>query len=196
MKMKYYLRGLGVGFIISSLIFMICFSFHETKLTDKEFKKEAERLGYTVDKIDDGTIKSNSDSKKKKETKKNSKEKTDSSKKETKKTETEEKKPLDDTVNNPDGNNETTVTTENIPANSKDPESGPKTDEVHIEVLGGMNSWTVAKSLADNGVISNAEEFDKYLVSNNYANRIHPGSYTFTKNSDFSQIAKNLTGSN
>ena len=59
-----------MGFIISSLIFMICFSFHETKLTDKEFKKEAERLGYTVDKIDDGTIKSNSDSKKKKETKK------------------------------------------------------------------------------------------------------------------------------
>ena len=41
MKMKYYVRGLGIGFVISSLIFIMAFSFYKPGYSKDEIKKMA-----------------------------------------------------------------------------------------------------------------------------------------------------------
>ena len=40
MKMKYYVRGLGIGFVISSLIFIMAFSFYKPGYSKDEIKKQ------------------------------------------------------------------------------------------------------------------------------------------------------------
>ena len=56
MKLKYYLRGIGVGFIISAIMFMIAFPFYKPSLSQKDLEKIAEEKGcllYTSDAADE-----------------------------------------------------------------------------------------------------------------------------------------------
>lgn len=48
MKFKYYLRGLGIGIIISTIILMIAYSGNKTEITDEEVIKRAEALGMVM----------------------------------------------------------------------------------------------------------------------------------------------------
>ena len=41
MKLKYYLRGLGIGIIVTTLILMISFSMHKTEISDEEIIERA-----------------------------------------------------------------------------------------------------------------------------------------------------------
>ena len=45
-------------------------------------------------------------------------------------------------------------------------------DYIYFTISSGMNSDQVAELVKEKGLISNAQEFDKYLVDNGYANRI------------------------
>ena len=49
MKLKYYLRGLGIGIIITTLVLMIAYSGHKTELTDEEIIARAEALGMVME---------------------------------------------------------------------------------------------------------------------------------------------------
>lgn len=48
MKLKYYLRGAGVGIIISTFIFSISLLFYQPSVSESEIKKEAEKLGMVL----------------------------------------------------------------------------------------------------------------------------------------------------
>jgi hypothetical protein len=45
MKLKYYLRGAGVGVIVTTLVLMIAFAFHKTTMSDAEVIARAKQLG-------------------------------------------------------------------------------------------------------------------------------------------------------
>lgn len=45
MKLKYYLRGLGIGIIVTTIILMISFSMHKEKISDEQIIARAEALG-------------------------------------------------------------------------------------------------------------------------------------------------------
>ena len=45
MKLKYYLRGIGIGVIVTTLILMIAYGQHKVELTDAEIIRRAEALG-------------------------------------------------------------------------------------------------------------------------------------------------------
>lgn len=53
MKLKYYLRGLGIGIIVTTLVLMVAFSGKKEKLSDQEIMQRAEQLGMVM--ADDGT---------------------------------------------------------------------------------------------------------------------------------------------
>ena len=36
MKLKYYLRGLGIGIIVTTIILVSCFSMQKPKMTDEQ----------------------------------------------------------------------------------------------------------------------------------------------------------------
>lgn len=48
MKLKYYLRGAGIGIIISTFIFSISLLFYQPSMSEADIKKEAEKLGMVV----------------------------------------------------------------------------------------------------------------------------------------------------
>ena len=62
MRFKYYLRGAGIGVILTTLIFTIAFAVYKPTLSDDEIMKKAEALGMEMP-VDD------SDSADKKDTK-------------------------------------------------------------------------------------------------------------------------------
>ena len=45
MKLKYYLRGLGLGIIFTSIILAVAYSQNKGLMTDSEVKKRASELG-------------------------------------------------------------------------------------------------------------------------------------------------------
>ena len=49
MKLKYYLRGIGIGMIVTTIILMIAFAVHkEQPLTDEEIRMRATELGMVM----------------------------------------------------------------------------------------------------------------------------------------------------
>ena len=48
MKLKYYLRGLGIGIIITTIILTIAYSNRKLELTDEEIIQRAEALGMVM----------------------------------------------------------------------------------------------------------------------------------------------------
>lgn len=58
MRFKYYLRGAGIGVILTTLIFTIAFAVYKPTLSDEEIMKKAEELGMEMPTDDsDGTDK-------------------------------------------------------------------------------------------------------------------------------------------
>ena len=54
MKLKYYLRGLGIGILITTIIFMIFIRVDKNHImTDKEIMARAEELGMVMQEEDD-----------------------------------------------------------------------------------------------------------------------------------------------
>ena len=171
MKMKYYLRGLGVGIIISSLLFLIASLFYKPSLSEAELKKAASEQGYTLTKKKASTVKESID--KKKETDKTN---------DTVKDNTDSGSSGDSNTSTSSGlvsdGNETTTTA---------PASGG--DKVKISITSGEDSGTVAKNLQDFGVVSDSSDFDSYLVKEGYSNHIIPGVYEIPSNAGYSEIA-------
>lgn len=48
MKLKYYLRGIGTGMIVTTLILAISFSFRKPEMTDEEIRQRAQALGMVM----------------------------------------------------------------------------------------------------------------------------------------------------
>ena len=71
----------------------------------------------------------------------------------------------------------------------------PEQEEVNIVVQHGMSSDTVSQVLADHGVISDWKDFNRYLETNNYGNRIQPGNFTVPKNASYEDLARILSKS-
>ena len=48
MKLKYYLRGAGVGVLVTTIIFSIAFAFYEPKSSKEEIIQQASALGMVM----------------------------------------------------------------------------------------------------------------------------------------------------
>ena len=48
MKLKYYLRGLGIGIIVTTVILAVSFSKKEIKMSDEEIMARAAQLGMVM----------------------------------------------------------------------------------------------------------------------------------------------------
>ena len=48
MKLKYYLRGLGIGILVATVILIISFSGHKADLSDEEIIARAQALGMVM----------------------------------------------------------------------------------------------------------------------------------------------------
>lgn len=217
MNLKYYLRGLGIGIIVTALIMSIAAGGKET-LSNEEIKERAIALGM----VEEGTLLEdaqaalntleNSETEDKVEEPQNPKENgmpeevpeqsetpgpkgTAEPEEAPKQSENEASEEVPEQSETPKPEEtpepEVIVETEGIWQPDED-----RTDEesVTVQVMRGDGSYTVCKRLEEAGIIASASEFDTFLCQNGYDKKIRAGTFEIPGNADPEQIARILSG--
>ncbi len=177
MKLKYFLRGLGIGIIFGAIIMLAAYlTSGSYKLTDEEIISRAKNLGMVYE----SDIATSGDADNEKNT-------------------TEEVTTEAPTTEAPTTENTTEVTTEKVTeATTRATTESAKTTEdkkdaeyqtAEITVVGGMGSQQVAQLLEDAGMIESASDFDSYLNRNGYSTRIEIGTFEINSNMTYEEMA-------
>lgn len=218
MELKYYLRGLGLGIIVTAII-MAVVSPGSQKMTDAEVIRRAKQLGMTEEKV-------LSDSAAKKEDASNeagSPDENDSADENEEQPQEKEKEkavsaqtPADRDSQNTQAQVQTQTQTkpesETVDVEPEDPDASEVGENVELErqeadtslpvsdtpivvtIGSGDGSYAVSKKLADVGAISSPGNFDTFLCENGYDKKIKPGTYTIPVDASDEQMARIITG--
>lgn len=192
MKLKYYLRGMGIGIMITTLILIIAFSIHKNDTVQQEEPKQ-EAASKTVAEAQNSTqIPMDTETETEPATEQNNAEQTDTQKTTEKQKEnetsvvsasTEEKASEQKTSETK--SSEEKISEKNTPAAA--------TEKVRFEVGGGEYSDVICKRLLQAGLIDDADAFNKFLIQKDYDNLILPGVYDIPKGATYEEIAALLT---
>ena len=222
MELKYYLRGLGLGIIVTAII-MAVVSPGSQKMSDAEVIRRAKQLGMTEEKV-------LSDSAPKKEDTSDEDSSKDDASKESgspdeKEEQSQEKEKAVSAQTPADRNSQNTqqaqVQTqtqpepETVDAGQEEPDASEVGENVELErqeaeetntplpvsdtpmvvtIGSGDGSYAVSKKLADVGAISSPGNFDTFLCENGYDKKIRPGTYTIPADASDEQMARIITG--
>lgn len=196
MKLKYYLRGLGIGMIVTALILGISFSSRQEQasqpMTDDQIRERAAELGM-VD-SSELTLAALQNS---------AKQQAESTPEET--TEIQEQKEItgeatEETETNAEPQEMQTETAEPETTASPEPAAEPETTAAEqtqtagITINRGADSGSVSRQLYEAGLVENAKAFDNYLCNNGYSRSINPGTYEIAPGTSEEEIAKIITG--
>jgi mannitol-specific phosphotransferase system IIBC component len=176
MKLKYYMRGMGIGVFVTTIIFLIAIAFMKpntanngtatAEATDKQTIKEEQQKEAEEAATDEAT------------------EDNDEAVAEEEQADTKEST-VETTVSD-DGKTVTTV--EKIPGPTED-----AVETVPFTIVGGEGSNTVGNKLQQAGLVDNGSRFNRYLEDNNYDNVIQPGTYSIPKGSTYEEVAQIIT---
>lgn len=181
MKLKYYLRGLGVGIVVTAVILTIA-NHLGNKMSDEDIIKRAAKLGMVM-KEDESLFPPT-------EPETTTPEPTSPSPAEQ---ETTAVKPAEQETTTPEPT--TPVPTEpetTTPVPAEPQTSGVVIHTATITVTSGMYSEAVSQKLEEAGIVKNWREFNEYLTSNGYAERLQTGTHSFNSEMDFNEIAEIL----
>lgn len=204
MKRKYYLRGLAVGIILTTLILSIA-NADNRPMTDAEIRQRASELGMVEsDSLKLTDVAESSDSKVNEESsgKYNpsiavlpSNDEADSLETGSLEVENTESESIA-TENVESANLETdSLTTESI-TGAADGSVPPASESVDVSeplvltIKNGDTSYSVSKTLAAAGLVEDAAEFDSYLCDNGYSRKIRTGTYEIIPGMSYEEIAK------
>ena len=189
MKLKYYLRGLGIGIVVTALL--MGFATRERlPLTDAEIKARARALGMVEsDSVQLSDIRQPGSTQSDRDTPENQEPEESREPEESK--EPEESR-------EPEGSKEPEESRE--PEGSKEPEesqsTNPSEEESYVTIVvnKGYSSETVSRILAEAGLVEDAGAFDRYLVNAGYATRIRIGTYRILMGTSRERIAQIIIG--
>ncbi len=188
MKFKYYLRGIGIGVVVTTFIFMILISIHknEEKMdsasqNNMESKTVAAAEDDTEKKAQSDATPSKQISKEDKDVEKDTRPKENTKPK-------EDAKPKADT-----GKDQNTETETQQTETEEDETENESSDKVRFEISGGEFSDVICRKLQEEGLISDAKEFNQFLIEKDYDNSILPGIYDIPRDATYEEIAVLLT---
>lgn len=228
MELKYYLRGLGLGIVVTAVIMGLALSGKRT-MTDEEVIARAKTLGMVENTesmlLSDAAAQEDDEAQEAEETEQVA----DTAEQEPQEAVTEEAVMEEnsqadvsegDNTEEEDSEDTQAVTSaqESDPAEQDAEEAAdvkqPETDasetqteqaaaetestdnqqEVTITIVSGDSSYSVAKKLADAGIVLTAESYDAYLCANGYDKKLRTGTFTIPKTASDEQIARIVTG--
>lgn len=214
MKLKYYLRGIGVGIILTAVVF--CIANQKEKLSDEEIIRRAASLGMVMKEDDDGSLDKLIGEIKPSTTAESitpaqAVKDEDSMVTEPAVTVTPDITAIPDVTVTPDMDTqpkEPEDTDENdeadkLPQPEEDKadeeqhklqEEEAQTEEISFTIERGMSSKTVARLLEEKGLIDDAENFNDYIIAQGKAAVIRTGSYSLPKGSSYREILNEITG--
>lgn len=197
MKLKTYLRGLGLGLIVAALVTGV--GSRQT-MSDEQIKARAKELGMMESKT---YLTQVNESKEAAESLMESETVTETVA-ETEEIETTTLETAAETKENVTETKETVSeeTAETVPETESEPvEESPEQsieettspETVTFQIHSGDSSVSVAKCLAEAGLVGDAKAFDQYLCQNGYDKKIRVGTYEIQNDSSNEEIAKIIT---
>lgn len=220
MKLKYYLRGLGIGMAVTALILGISFSGRQGQeaqtLTDEQIRERASELGMvdsseltlaalqnsaqpqtTMEPEVTEEPKPTTEPENTTEPEATAELETTTEPKATTEPETmtePEATAEAETMTEPETTAEPEMTTK--PEATKEPEliTAPEQSQTTITIKKGSDSGSVSRMLYEAGLVENAKAFDNYLCNNGYSRSINPGIYEIAPGTSEEEIAKIITG--
>ena len=211
MKLKYYLRGLGIGMIVTALILGISFSHRQGQetqtLTDDQIRERAEQLGM----VDSSELTLAALQNSVQQQAQENTEKTEASPEPETEETTTTSEPETTVAPENTMEPETTAAPENTvepettaaPENTVEPEATPQPETIEasetsqtvtVTVKKGASSGSVSSRLQEAGLVEDAKTFDNYLCNNGYSRSINPGTYEIVPGTSEEEIAKIITG--
>lgn len=219
MNLKYYLRGLGVGIVVTAVIMGIALGGKKQELSNEEIKERAKELGM----VEEGTVLADAAANLQAELNKENENDKEPEAVPTRSPEpTAEPTPEATQKPTPSASIEPSATpspiktsepsaeptTEKASEPSQAPASEPavvptekpaqtnggeqNTGTVTIQINSGDGSLTVSRKLEQAGLVASATDFDLYLCQNGYDKRLNVGTFEVPVNADQEQIAKIL----
>ena len=168
MNLKYYLRGLGIGTIVTALILGIALGNPNDQMSNEEIKQRAKELGMVENTgvLTDGME------------------------------EPEEPKPAIQPTEEP-AEPEPTIQPTEKPAEPESPEIQSDNPDatgriIEIEVNRGDDSYAICERLQQEGLIEDASAFDSYLCENGYHTKIYAGIHKIPAGATKEEIIKLL----
>mgnify|MGYP006871890209 FL=1 len=188
MKLKYYLRGLGIGIIVTTVLLMIAFALHKPVMSDADVINRAKQLGMIMPE-DEEPLQSteNTETTEATEVSETTEENT-----ETVQTETDTENPATTeepaATETPDQTD--TVTTDTEIAGTENTDNGTieGATPYTLVVNRGDVCRVVCENLQANGIVDDAEAFRKFLAQKGFASSISVGSYTIPYGLDYEEI--------
>lgn len=196
MKLKYYLRGLGIGMAVTALILGISFSGRQGQeaqtLTDEQIRERASELGM-VD-SSELTLAALQNSAQPQTTMEPEVTEEPKLTADPETTTEPEATAESETMTEPETTAEPEMTTK--PEATKEPEliTAPEQSQTTITIKKGSDSGSVSRVLYEAGLVENAKAFDNYLCNNGYSRSINPGIYEIAPGTSEEEIAKIITG--
>lgn len=195
MKLKYYLRGLGIGILVTTVILSLA-GVGRKNMTDEEVVKRAKELGM----VESTLLSDLPDQTKTDEVRPTEPE--ISLQPETSEPEAgpepEESASTPETPvapeETPEAPEETPVAPEETPVSPEDGNPDIPAGETVTLVIGrGESSTTVSKNLKKAGIVEDAAAFDRFLCNNGYDKKIITGTYEIPYGASEEEIAKIIT---
>ncbi len=168
MKLKYYMRGLGIGIAVTALLMGIAFSGHKKEtMTDEEIRQRALEMGM-VD--ESGVLADN--------------------------LKTDEEEDLDEPAENPEENQKPQVSDNKVEKETEPAEKPIEPEAVEemvvVTINSGDGSRTVSNKLKQVGLIEDADAYDSFLCQNGYDKRLASGVHEIPVGATDEEIAKIL----
>lgn len=221
MKLRYYLRGLGIGIVVTAIIMSL--TRQPEKLTDAQIKMRALELGMVEESVladlqekeemasseEDniqGEIPAFEDIVEVETEDANSEDENDSKTEESSEAENDSK--TEDSSEAEDDPLAEEEESENINIESDNSNDGVDTNDNFTEILsdevvesyivisveGGNDSFTVSEKLYEAGLINSSVEFNQYLVRNGYDRKLRVGDHEIPADATEEDMAKILCG--
>lgn len=189
MKLRYYLRGLGIGIVVTALVMGMTTKADDGPLTDAEIRAMALKLGMVDADSRSLADVSGQTGTQVSPTPTNSPSSTNSP--------LPAGSPLPTDLNTSEPSEESgspspevTETPSPSPAPVETDEPVAERETVTVVIVRGDSSYTVSRRLQEAGLIDDASAYDTYLVDNGYSKTIRTGTYRIPVGASWEEIAE------
>lgn len=212
MKLNYYMRGLGIGIVVTALLMGIASSGKKEQMTDEEIRQRAMEMGMVDGNIVLADMPENHEDEEEQKEEGNEKEEVLTSL--SGNGSADNKDSAKDTQTGRQGQENDkeaeNLKTENGDDSEGEPEEGGEGPEetlgdnqrengetvneiIVISINSGDGSRVVANKLLQAGLIEDAADFDEYLCQNGYDKRLKTGRHDIPVNATDEEIAAAIT---
>lgn len=172
MKLKYYLRGLGIGILVTAVIMGVTQGSRKETLSDREIRERAAALGM----VEPGNSLADLEA-----------------------AETPAATETPEAAETPEAPAATeapasTETPEVTARPTQKPAEEEEGSSYTFEIQAGDSSYQVAYRLQQAGLVADARDFDNYLCSKGYDRKLKTGSYEIPETATEEEISEILCG--